>query len=438
MKRVLIVLVLLIVVGGIAALVFHLDKEEPFKQDRTLFNYVDEEIEEIRISSAHGEVYFIKKPEGWAMIKPHPYKIDAAVIGMLENRLKNFLASRVLEEDTADLKTYGLDNPSAAIRFKLDDGTEKQLFIGEMTASKVQYYAKDSAKDNIYILGSYDVENFLRPINEFRDRTILEVDTKSINSIALDISGKRDFKLTGEDSGNWRMVEPLDIEARGDAVMEIMEDILSVKIKDFVDIGVDDTARFGLKDPLYTLEIGDKSRNAQKIYFGNVDEEKQVIYMKSDGSEDICTLSLELFDPRRFKIAEFVSEAPLSVGIGDVNKIVIDEDGLEVEFKRDTSKVEDSFTCGGKAVDMEQFTELYVNIMSLTAEGYDPDNKGGTPHLTVILELKDKSQTIKAQFVKRDELSYYMILNAEPRPFFIGERKIELIKRWRDRVLEGI
>jgi hypothetical protein len=76
--------------------------------------------------------------------------------------------------------------------------------------------------------------------------------------------------------------------------------------------------------------------------------------------------------------------------------------------------------------------------MALTAEGYDPGNRGGTPDLTVIVELKGSSETIKTEFVKRDDLSYYMILNGEPRPFFISERKIDLIKRWRDRVLESI
>jgi hypothetical protein len=131
-----------------------------------------------------------------------------------------------------------------------------------------------------------------------------------------------------------------------------------------------------------------------------------------------------------------LNEAPLSVGMGDVNKVVIIEGSSSVEFKKDASG-EDAFTSGGKAVGKENFTTLFVNIMAVTAEGYDTQNKGGSPELTVILELKDRSK-IKAEFVKRDDLSYYIILNGEPRPFFTGERKIDLIKRWRDRVLESM
>ena len=438
MKKLLIAAAFLVVLAGIVGLTMYLNREKPFKEDRTLYSYEDREVEEIRIVSEKGEVYFVKKPEGWTMVKPRPYKIDPGAIRSLENRLKDFLAARVLNEENPDLKSYGLDEPDATISFRLDDGTENTLYIGDMTASQVQYFAKDAARESIYILGSYDVENFLRPVSEFRDKTMLEADAKSINAISLNIAGKRDFKLESDGSDKWNIVYPLKTEARGDAVAEIMEDIAKIKIKEFVGSGADDLERFGLKTPAYTLELEDKNRSTQTIHFGNVDEEKQVIYMHSAGSEDICTLSLEIFDPRRFKIAEFLNVAPLSVAIDEVSKVTIIQDGSAVEFARDTSKTARTFTCGGKAVNMEQFTTLYINIMALSAEGYDPANTGGTPHLTVILELRDKPDPITVQFVSRDDLSYYMVIDGEPRPFFTAARKIDLIKRWRDRILEGL
>lgn len=437
MKNIWIALVLLIVIAGIVGLLLYLNKEEPFEQDRTLYNYKDKAVEEIRIISQDGEVLFAKKQDGWAMIEPRPYKVDAGTVNSLENRLKDFLASRILEEDSEDLQRYGLDKPTATISFKLDDGTENTLLIGEMTASKVQYYAKDSAREQIYILGSYDVESFLRPVSDFRDRTILAVDTGAINTLSLEILDKRDFILAGDDSGNWSIVDPLEIEARGDAVGEMLGDIQKLKIKDFVIENADDLSRYGLNEPAYTLEIRD-NKKGQKIYFGKIDDDNQVIYIKVDDYEEVYTLSLEAFDPRRFKIANFLNEAPLSVAVVDINKVTIIEDDLVVEFIRDTSKGEDVFTYFGKTVNQEDFTTLYVNIMALTAEGYDPENKVGTPDLTVMLELTDNSETIKAEFVKRDDLSYHMILNGEPRPFYIGERKVDLIKRWRDRILESI
>jgi hypothetical protein len=144
-----------------------------------------------------------------------------------------------------------------------------------------------------------------------------------------------------------------------------------------------------------------------------------------------------VFDPRRFNISNFLNEAPLSVAISEVNKVSINANGNLTVFERDTSKADDTFTYNGKEVNMEYFTALYVNIMSLTAEGYDPGNKGGTPEMTVVFECSN-NETIKAEFVKRDDLSYFFVLNSQARPFYIGERKVDLIKRWTDRVLEDM
>lgn len=437
MKRLWIVFALLFVIAVIAGVLMYLNKEEPFKEDRTLYSYPDRTVEEIRIVSEQGEIHFVKKQNEWAMISPKPYKIDASMLFSLENRLKNFLVSRILNEDTEDLQRYGLNTPSASIYFRLDDGTENTLLIGEMTASKVQYYAKDSARELIYILGSYDVENFLRPINEFRDKTLLSIDPESISVFGLDKADAREYKLVSDDSGKWRIVEPLEIDARGDAVTEIMDNIKKLKIKDFITDEADDLSRYGLDMPGYTLNLADAVNKKQSIHFGRFDEDNQIVYINTDNKKEVYTLSLEVFDPRRFKIAEFLNEAPLSVGIAQVSKVVIIERDNAVEFAKDMTQEGDVFTFGGKEIKQEDFTTLYVNIMALTAEGYDPENQGGAPALTVILELAD-SRVIKAEFAERDDLTYFMSVDGEPRPFFIGARKIDLIRRWRDRVLDGI
>lgn len=438
MKKVWIALILLLVIGAIVGILVYLNKEKPLEENRTHYSYENNAVEEIRIVSGDAEVLFVKNQGVWTMVKPGKYTIDPDAVSRLENRLKDFLASRVLEEDTQDLQRYGLDKPRAIITFKLDDGTENTLFIGEMTASRVQYYAKDSMREQVYILGSYDVENFLSPVSEFRDRTLLSVDAGSINRVGLAREDIPDFMLIGDDSGAWNISEPLEGKARGDAVEEMIGDILEMKIKDFIDENPDDPSQYGLDKPAYTLELGDKKQSMQTIYFGKIDEDKQITYIKTGESDEVYTLSLEAFDPRRFKISNFLDETPLSVAIGEINKVTIIEGDSVVEFERDASKKEeDAFTYLGNPVNTGNFTTLYVNIMALTAEGYDPNNKGGAAELTVILELVD-NRVIKEEFVKRDDLSYYMILDGEPRPFYIGERKVELIRWWRDRVLEGL
>ncbi len=436
MRNLWIALILLAVIGVIVFLVLYVGEEQPSKQDRSLYHYEEQSVEEIQIVSGNGEVSFVKKQNAWVMTQPKEYRISIDAVDRLENRLKDFLASRILDE-AGELEKYGLDEPSARIRFKLSDGTEHTLLIGDMTASKVQYYAKDADADKIYILGSYDVENFLAPVSEFRDRSILTVNAETISTIGMLTEQTREFQVVGSDADEWVLSQPLEVAARGDAVKEMLSDILELKIKDFVDEEPDDLSAYGLDKPLYTLELADDKKNKQTIYFGKLDEDEQIVYIMLDDSNEVYTLSLEVFDPRRFKISNFLNEAPLSVAITDVNKVSIVSSGTQADFERDASKADDIFTYKGKDINMEYFTALYVNIMALAAEGYDPGYQGGTPELTVTLECSG-GKTITAEFVKRDDLSYYFVLNGEARPYYVGERKVDLITRWTERVLEGM
>lgn len=439
MKNLWTAVILLVVIACLVLFLIFLNKEKPFKEeDRVLYSYKDKEVDEIRIEFDNVSISFAKEKGSWVMTKPVPYKIDKDIVGSLENRLKDFLAARVLEEHGRDLDKYGLDTPSGVISFRLNDGTENVLLIGDKTASGIQYYAKDSARENIYILGSYDVESFLRPYEQFRDRTILAVAPDLINLLSFEANAAGGFRLECDDSGKWRFIEPLEMNARDDAVKEILGSILNIRVKDFIADRAEDLSIYGLETPQYVLEMHDKNQDSQTIYFGMTDEEKHEIFIRVDDNKEIYTLSIDLFDPGRIKIGDLMAENPLSVSIENVNKVTIIDNDSDVEFERDISAREDLFLYKGKPVNNEYFTALFVNIMALSAEGYDPENPGGRPGLTVILELKGNAGLIKADFVKRDDSSYYMTVNDKPRPFFIGARKVDLVKKWKERVLEGM
>jgi len=429
-----IVVLSLVILIVVTALVF-LNREKPFEANRTLYDFKDMTVVEIRIAAADHEVSFIKTQGVWEMVSPKRYSIDTTVVRRLDNRLRDFLAARILEEKTADLSQYGLDSPSALISFRLNDSTEHQLLVGEKTASKLQYYAKDSAKDTIYVLGSYDIDNFLLPISDFRNRTILMMDVESINTIAMTNGEVLDFKIIGEDKA-WKVSEPLQIDARSDAVYELLHDISQLVIQDFISEDGSGREAYGLAQPNFVLEIGDTSGRTQTFYFGKIDEEQKIAYLMIDDRGEIFSLSLEAFDPRRFSIGTLLDEAPLSISVQGIQKVTIAEGDKVVKFSRDPSAEDIIFLYAGQPVSEENFYALYVNIMALSAEGYDTGNAGGSPELTVILQDAGSAGTIAVDFYQRDELTYFFTVNGEAKPFYVSARKVDLVKWWRDKVLE--
>ena len=99
------------------------------------------------------------------------------MVRVLANKLESLDAIRVIEKRTGDLNKYGLDNPGLSVTVSLINGTVKTLLIGEETASKYQYYVKDSQKDIIYTLSHTDVEAFGNgDPSVFRDRNLFYVE----------------------------------------------------------------------------------------------------------------------------------------------------------------------------------------------------------------------------------------------------------------------
>ena len=194
------------------------------------------------------------------------------------------------------------------------------------------------------------------------------------------------------------MTEPLKIDARSDAVYELLHDISQLTIRDFISEDITQRNAYGLSQPSYILEMGDASGQTQTIYFGDIDEEQQIVYIMIDDRGEIFSLSLEAFDPRRFKIGNMLDEAPLSVSIQNIEKVTIIEGDDVAEFNRDLSAEDIVFQTSGKPVNEEFFYALYVNIMALSAEGYDANNVGGSPDLTVILQFTESGETIKVDF----------------------------------------
>ena len=62
---------------------------------------------------------------------------------------------------------------------------------------------------------------------------------------------------------------------------------------------------------------------------------------------------------------------------------------------------------------------LYVNIMALSAEGYDETGMRFQTELSITFDLNNSPESIKLDLSKRDEKSYFIALNGESLPFYI-------------------
>lgn len=438
MKNYRVTVILLAVLAVLVGAYFLISNLKLFETDKYIYNFNEGKnkvsISEITVSSKDRNYDFVKKGNEWTMVKPAPYKLDQDVMKSAENTLLVMSPESEVEKKPADLGKYGLDNPETKIRFKLDNGTERTLLIGSQTSVSSIYYAKDADSPVVYTITYGTVNTFTAPVSDFRDKTLLAVDINKLKSFTFFKDGAEQFKVANlEEEGKlkWKVVEPVQEDTRGDIYTSILRNIAQLKISDFIEDKASNMAQYGLDKPAYAVTLTEEGGKSQTLYYGKFDQEKQSAYIRVDNGEAVYTVGIDSFKPDTVKLGDILGLSPLSIAIGKVDKITVIDNGKTTQY---LNKGDDTFTLDGKQTDKDNFTTLYVNLMALTSEGYDPSNKGGAPEVTITFDLKDNKGSAKLELVKRDDSSYFMVVDGKPMKYYLTAKKVELVRHWMGRV----
>ena len=431
----LVMFILFVILVGIYLFI----KIKPFQESDKIFGDKVGSIIDININLKDEEILFSKEDNQWVMIKPNKYKINEKEVVKLENIINNLSLERFIEKEAVDLTSYGLDKPTMIIKIKLKSGLERSLIIGEETVSKTQYYATrqfdKSGKNKVFTVSKGYIDVFSAGSSNYRDRSILCVDLARLEKLYFvsNIGKELKLEINKNTDNEWEFVAPVKAKVKSDAFVELLRNIGRLEIEEYIKIKTDDLTKYGLKKPLYKLMLKDSDGRFQFFSFGKNTDNK--MYIIVDNLEEIYVVSENVFNPEDIQVSELLNVTPLSVGIDNINKIIINDLDSKYEFERDKSGQGDSFSINGQKVSNEIFTTLYVNIMALSAEGYDNSGYMKNPDFTITLDTKDVSKEIKAGFTKRSIDTYFMILNDVPLPFYIKKNKIELVRSWIKRIL---
>ncbi|HEX3048401.1 MAG TPA: DUF4340 domain-containing protein, partial [Bacillota bacterium] len=380
-------LLLFLVFASLAGCYIYLQQAKPFAKTTKVFTLPAGTIQSITVTSAHGRLDFRKQNSNWVMIDPGNYQIDQNRLFLLENTITNLNALQNITENAGNLNDFGLDKPALAINIGFKGQPARTLLIGDVTETESEYYAMESGESRVFTLFKSDVDNFRGTSSDFRDHHLLTINPGALHSVTLE-SNREKFQLQKQRKGDWRFTQPVGARVKGQALKELLEMIAELKIKDFIEEDGKHEFKYLLNPPSYILTLKDQAGNIQTICFGGTTEDDQSIYAKTGGMDEIFTVAADGFNPADFKMGDLFDEAPLSIGIGEVEQITIHDGNQKIVFEREPSKRGDTFTINGKSINQADFNTLYINMMALSSEGYDPEKQRKAPELTITFELK--------------------------------------------------
>ena len=169
------------------------------KHDK-VFTVEADKIEELQIKSEAGEHTTLrKKGTAWEIVQPVAAPSDEAAVSGITSNLASVEVQRVIDENPADVKEFGLAEPRVEVAFKAA-GQERRLQIGQKTPSGSDVYAKLADQKKVFLIPSHLDSTFNRGTFDLRDKSVLKVDREKVDSLEVTAAGRtiRFQKQNGE------------------------------------------------------------------------------------------------------------------------------------------------------------------------------------------------------------------------------------------------
>lgn len=272
---------------------------------------------------------------GWEMLEPVKTRGDRATVDDMVTGLATARMDREIDPNPAKPADFGLDPPAAEVRLEVKGRAEPLVLrVGGKNPTGVWVYAREGAKPAVITLSETIARDATRPVVDFRDKSVLAFDRRSVTGLDLDVNGDQ-IGLTPDGPGNWRIVKPRALRADGDMVSEFLDKLEAAKAMDFVDDAPKSLAPYGLDKPArVTVWVGkDKDRAARTLLVGRPVPDKKGVYVKREGEPGVMLTAEALWTVFPKTVAALRDKVVVSYASDKLAKVEITHgrEGLALE-----------------------------------------------------------------------------------------------------------
>jgi hypothetical protein len=262
-------------------------------------------------NSSESVLHFEKRGGIWQVTQPIETQADQF---SLEGMVNSLSSSRIAQTEpgTPDrLKIFGLDPPTVAIEFQMQNGAKHTLALGNKDFTGISVYAiVDKAKD-VALLPESLLLSANKPLQDLRDRNVLPIVSGEI--VSFDLKNASGQISATKEKDEWNFKRPAEFRGDRGNIDAFLSALGSAKMAAIASESPDNLAKYGLASPAIsftavdgkgktsTLMVGKKedsqylARDISRPTIFRIDEE---LYKKlAQNSGDLRDKKLVHFDP---------------------------------------------------------------------------------------------------------------------------------------------
>ena len=281
----------------------------------------------------------VEKQNGtWQITQPIQSQADQHIVGSIAEAIAGaHIESN--EPGTPDrLRAYGLDPPAILVTFKLQNGAEHSLKIGNKDYANTYVYGLvDNAKDAALLPGSVRTQTDLS-LDFFRDHDALHFSSGDIRTVSVkNPAGQWEAK---KDKDDWVFAKPVTgVAADGTDITSLLNAVSGAKVTAIVSDSADNLGKYGLATPAIRFTATEAGGKAATLLVGK--KEGQDYYAKDASRATIVKINDTLYEKLAQNYTELRDKRLVHAGQNDFNRVELQNEFVKVII---TPKSENEWT----------------------------------------------------------------------------------------------
>ena len=257
--------------------------EEARQQAQDVVNFDRSKIDGIVIKNGDQQIEIRRRENKWRLETPITDQADGALVENLLSDLESWqkegtIPAKAIEADKSKLTEYGLNNPKLKLKL-LGQGRPPEIWFGKDAALEGRMYVRLQNSKETFLAKQSIRKDIDKKPEEFRDRKLTDTTTAQVHRITLKTpAGEMELEKKGD---HWDIIKPLRARADDGKVNDLISQITSARIQQFVVDDRGDLRPYGLAEPRGSITLFDEAE--KKDQKGEIGESVKVFGREDKG-----------------------------------------------------------------------------------------------------------------------------------------------------------
>ena len=293
---------LLVIVVALALYIKFYESKRPNTEDaekhaQNVVNFDRDKIDGILIQNGDDKIDLRRHDQKWRLETPVKDQADAVVVDGLLSDLEGWqkqatITAKEIDADKSKLAEYGLNKPKLRLKLSGKDAPP-EIWFGKDAALEGKMYVRFENSKEAFLAPQTVKKDLEKKADDFRDKKLTDLTATQVTKLVLKTAaGEMELQKKND---HWEIVKPMQARADDQKVGDLIAQITTARIEQFVAEDRGDLHPYGLAEPRGSITLfGPDDKSGQMLQIGSPaaarEKDRDQVYVRFTPRNFVYTL----------------------------------------------------------------------------------------------------------------------------------------------------